>query len=143
MQSVKTFVLASEEKLPMWLIQAVKFGLVGVLNTGVDLGLYALLTHWTGWLAAVPVTAKAISYSAGIVNSFIFNRGWTFRSQSSAIKTLIPFVLGNLAGLAVNTGLMQVGIHTLNLNEWMAVGFATCSTLLWNYAFSKFVVFRK
>ena len=35
-------------RFPLWLRQAVKFGMVGVLNTLVDLGVYALLVHLAG-----------------------------------------------------------------------------------------------
>ncbi|MFH1028287.1 MAG: GtrA family protein, partial [Pseudomonadota bacterium] len=84
----------------LWIGQAVKFGAVGLLNTALDLGLYFALTRWVG-LAAV--FAKSISYGAGILNSFYWNKSWTFRSKASAQSTLLPFILVNLAGLAINT----------------------------------------
>ena len=54
--------------------QAVKFGAVGVLNTALDWMIYFALTHWIGFFAAQPVAAKAISYSAGVLNSFFINK---------------------------------------------------------------------
>jgi len=125
-----------------WLVQAVKFGAVGVLNTAIDLGLYFVMTRWLG-LGGAPVLAKGISYSAGILNSFLWNRNWTFKSRTSAWKTLIPFVLVNLVGLGINTGAMQVGLSTLHLPEIASLGSATVLTLAWNFMLSKFVVFRK
>ena len=126
----------------LWLKQAVKFGAVGVLNTLIDLGLYFVLTRWLG-MAGLPVAAKAISYSAGILNSFLWNRNWTFRSQASPWKTLVPFVLVNLVGLGLNTGSMQLGLNVLRLPELVSLGLATGFTLAWNFVLSKFVVFRK
>ena len=126
----------------LWVKQAVKFGAVGVLNTLVDLGLYFVLTRWLG-LAGMPVLAKSISYGAGILNSFAWNRTWTFRSQTSAWKTLIPFVLVNLVGLGMNTGTMQIGLNVLHLPELVSLGLATGLTLAWNFVLSKFVIFRK
>ncbi|MGD0613127.1 MAG: GtrA family protein [Anaerolineales bacterium] len=126
----------------LWLKQAVKFGMVGVLNTVVDLGTYFVLTRWLG-MAGLPVAAKSISYGVGILNSFFWNKTWTFRSNASTWKTLIPFILVSLAGLAMNTGGMQLGLYVLHLPELVALALATVFTLAWNFVFSKFVIFRK
>jgi len=126
----------------LWLRQAVKFGIVGVLNTGVDLGAYFVLTRWLG-MAGLPVEAKAISYSLGIVNSFFWNRTWTFRSQTSAWRTFAPFVLANLVGLGMNAGGMQLGLNVLHQQELVSLALATALTLAWNFAVSKFIIFRK
>ena len=40
------------EKLRIWFLQAVKFGLVGVMNTAVDYGVYALLPRRKKWAEA-------------------------------------------------------------------------------------------
>ena len=128
--------------LPTWLVQAIKFSFVGVLNTVVDLGGYFILTRWLG-MANLEVAAKSISYSAGILNSFFWNRSWTFRSKTRFWITLLPFVAVNLVGLAINTGVMQLGLKILGLPELISLGMATVSTLAWNFILSKFVVFRK
>ena len=97
-----------------WLEQAVKFGAVGLLNTAIDLSLYFLLTHWIGLGA---VLAKGISYSAGVLNSFYWNKTWTFRSKISTRTTLVPFILVNLTGLAINTGAMLLCQQVLKIAE--------------------------
>ena len=127
---------------PKWLVQAVKFGAVGILNTGIDLGLYFVLTRWLG-LGALPILAKSLSYSAGILNSFLWNKYWTFRSRASAWATLVPFILVNLAGLGINTGILQLCLKTLRLPELVALGLATLTTLFWNFVISKFVIFKE
>ena len=85
---------------PKWLVQAVKFGAVGILNTAIDLGLYYALTRWLG-LGGLPVVAKSLSYSAGILNSFLWNKFWTFQSRAGTMKTLLPFILTALVGLGM------------------------------------------
>lgn len=125
-----------------WLVQAIKFGAVGILNTGIDLGLYFVLTRWLG-LGALPVLAKGLSYSAGIMNSFLWNKFWTFKSKAGTWATLIPFILTALAGLGINTGILQVCLKTLHLPELVALGSATLVTLVWNFVISKFVIFKE
>jgi putative flippase GtrA len=130
----------SEEQ--RWPVQAIKFLAVGVLNTLVDAGLYLALTRWLG-LAALPTLAKGISYGAGVLNSFYWNRSWTFRSDANTIGALIAFVLANLAALALNAGIMHLGLNMLQLPESIAFVAATGSTPVWSFTISKFVVFRR
>ena len=127
---------------PKWLVQAVKFGAVGILNTAIDLGLYFVLTRWLG-LGGLPVVAKSISYTAGILNSFLWNKFWTFQSRAGTMKTLLPFILTALVGLGINAGTLQVCLKTLHLPELVALGAATLITLFWNFVISKFVIFKE
>ncbi|MBC8448982.1 MAG: GtrA family protein [Chloroflexi bacterium] len=100
---------AARRMLP---IQALKFLAIGVLNTLVDGALYFALTRWWG-LAALPALAKGLSYSAGVLNSFHWNRSWTFKSEASGLRALLPFVLANLIALAINAGVMQVCLQVI------------------------------
>ena len=128
---------------PHWLQQALKFLLVGVGNTALDALIYYLLTRGIPFFGAQPAIAKGISYTVGILNSFIWNRLWTFRSKSAAGSTLVPYVLTNLSGLALNTGMMQLGLRVIGLPETLAFLLATAVTTGWNFVASKFLVFRK
>lgn len=131
------------DRFPLALRQAVKFGMVGVLNTAVDWIAYFILTDALRVLAIHPTLAKAISYTLGILNSFIWNRNWTFRSKTGVAGTLLPFILVNLVGLGINAGLMQLGLYTLHLPEIVSLALATVGTLAWNFVLSKFVIFRQ
>jgi len=120
--------------------QAGKFAIVGVLNTALDAGVYLVLAHGLG---AWPVAAKSISYGAGVLNSFCWNRSWTFRAEASARQTLAPFVLVNLAALGLNAGVMHVSLDALALPEWLCLALATGAAFLWNFAATKWVVFKR
>jgi len=127
---------------PDWLPQALKFLVVGALNTLVDAILYLCLTRWTGFFPTNQAVAKAISYSAGVLNSFIWNKTWTFHSSASLLATFLPFVLANLAGVAINAGIMYLCLNGLSLPEAVAFILATGATLVWNFTISKFIVFK-
>ena len=79
-----------------------------------------------------------------MVNSFYWNKNWTFRSHagSAGWKAFLPFMLVNLLGVLVNTGIMQVCLSLLGLNEMLAFICATGATLAWNFLASKLIVFR-
>lgn len=128
---------------PAWLKQGFKFGVVGVLNTLLDAGVYLLLTRFVGFFATRQAWAKAISYTVGVVNSFFWNRNWTFRSRTQAWRTFLPFVVTNLAGIVINSGIMELALNRLRLPEAVAFLLATAVTMGWNFVVSKFLVFRK
>jgi len=125
-----------------WLRQALKFGLVGVLNTAIDAALYVILTRYVGVFAARQTWAKAISYTAGVINSFIWNRNWTFRSRANPWRTFMPFLVVNLVGVAINAGVMHVGLNMLFLPEALSFILSTGVTLGWNFSVSKLLVFK-
>ncbi len=129
------------QRLRRFAVQGIKFGSVGIVNTLVDAGLYLIFTRWLG-LGSLKVLAKAISYTGGVINSYILNRNWTFRSSANVARTFAPFFIANLIGIGVNTGMMQLGLHTLHLSELFAFVFASLFTVGWNFLISKFVVFR-
>ena len=79
----------------------VRFGLVGLANTGLSVGLMFLL-DLTGWPVAVYTT---IAYGAGIICSFLLNRWFTFREGKDRQATrMLRFVVTTLALL----GFVQV-----------------------------------
>lgn len=88
--------------------QAVRFGLVGLINTGAGLlAIYAVLYFGrTG-----PVIANAVGYIIGLTVSFVLNRLWTFEDRS-AIGHVLPRYLIT-AGVAYLCNLAVVVVGTL------------------------------
>lgn len=82
--------------------QAGKFGLVGILNTAIDLGIFNILTQ-VFKLFVVP--ANIISVSIAIINSYIWNKNWTFEDKSKDNLTgqFVKFVLFSLVGMSIQT----------------------------------------
>jgi putative flippase GtrA len=84
-------------------IEAFKYGIVGIFNTLVTavviwLMMHALFHTYEG--NNVPVHIISISniagYIAGLINSFIWNRKWTFKSETSWKKDFIRFIIAFL-----------------------------------------------
>jgi putative flippase GtrA len=127
---------------PVWLEQAAKFLSVGILNTALDASLYFVLTRWLGF-AAFKILAKSISYGIGILNSFYWNKSWTFKSDTATVAAFVPFILANLAGLVINASVMHICLNAFGLHEIVSLVLATGSTFLWNFIISKFLIFKK
>jgi putative flippase GtrA len=120
----------------------VRFFLVGILNTALDIGLYLVLTRWFGVFATRKVVAKGISYGAGIVNSFYWNKSWTFKAEAGAVA-FVAFVAASLTAMAINAGTMYLSLKVFNLHEGFALALATGSSFIWNFTISKCFIFKK
>lgn len=73
------------------LVQVVKYGMVGVLNTLVTLVVIFLCKSVMG---INEYLSNFIGYACGILNSFIFNRIWVFHSRARLQSSLPRFLLG-------------------------------------------------
>ncbi|HHT66211.1 MAG: GtrA family protein [Caldicoprobacterales bacterium] len=120
--------------------QLMKFGLVGFLNTGVDFLVFTLLTMAFGLHAAV---SHVISYSCGVINSFLLNRFWTFQKKGrSRPAQFVKFVLVNLVSLGLSTLVLNLLETRAGLSVYPAkIGAVLCSMAV-NFAGSKMIVFR-
>lgn len=120
-----------------------KFATVGALNTALTVAAFNLIVLTT--TVSAPL-ANAVAYSLGIANSYYWNRRWTFRDRAHLPvgRTLPRFVLTNLVGLVLTTGVVAVlervasasgafeaAPRMLVLNAIEAV--AILAGLTWNY----------
>jgi len=136
------------------IFQATKFFLVGTLNTFIDLGVLNFFIWLTkiarGYLYAV---FKTISFSVAVINSYFWNKYWTFEKGKEAPKPkeFLKFLTVTLIGLLINVGVASFVVNVIGpkfgISEkvWASVGaiIAAFFAFTWNFTASKFVVFRK
>jgi putative flippase GtrA len=72
------------------LIQLIKFGLVGIMNTLITLAVIYVLMNLFGFDYRL---SNLIGYILGLINSFIWNRNWTFKSQGHPLKEIFLFIM--------------------------------------------------
>ncbi|MCZ0755087.1 GtrA family protein [Anoxybacillus sp. J5B_2022] len=115
----------------------VRFTLVGIGNTLVDFGVFFLLTS----MGVSYVLAQICSYSAGVINSYIWNRTWTFRVQEKAsVSQFFQFLILNLLSLGTTVVLLQL-LHSAGISLVISKGMATMAGMAINFSGSRFWVF--
>ncbi|APC09553.1 GtrA family protein [Neomoorella thermoacetica] len=120
--------------------QFLRFCAVGVGNTVVDLTTFFGLT-----LVGMPyLLAQVLSYSAGVVNSFFFNRKWTFRvtHKTSALE-VIKFITVNGLSLLLSSGLLFILHDVTHLQLWLSKFSATGGGIVVNFLGSRLWVFTE
>ena len=127
------------------ILLAAKFAAVGCLNTLIDWTVYyAVITAFPGESAVFYSLVKGFSYFCGIVNSYFFNRNWTFKEIPSGHEGLrfIKFALVNAAGLSLNALSLYILLN-YNFGHALSLVFATALSFIFNFTLSKVWVFRK
>lgn len=124
-----------------------KFAIVGAAGTVVNLIVITLsLSIWERFNATTPfmveVLASGLAFLVAVVNNFLLNRWWTFRSTGPAHVEFGKFLTVSLAGLGLNTLAFslfrgQVGLSVL-LSQLLAIG----CVLPFNFLVNKFWSFR-
>lgn len=73
------------------IVQFIKYCLVGVLNTLVTFGVIYLCKSFLG---INPYVSNALGYICGVINSFLCNKSWVFRSKGGYRREAVRFVIG-------------------------------------------------
>lgn len=125
-------------------LQFGKFGIVGVLNTGVDfLVLNILLSVFSVYSGLLVIVFNTISFSAAVINSYFLNKYWTFQNtEKEAVGSQFgKFLFVSLIGLIINTTIV-FGLTTfvsppfsLSVELWAngAKILATLVAFVWNF----------
>ena len=97
------------------LLRVLKFGLIGVLNTGIDYGMFFVffsLLHVDKSLAQVLATAVSMT------NSYFMNRYWTFRQTGRAqAGEMGKFIIVNLVSMGVTILCLNLFYDALHLER--------------------------
>ena len=131
-----------------------KFAVVGVLNSGVDFGVLNSLMLITGVSSGGGFLAfKSVSVTLGVINSYLWNKYWTFDSSKSgaARRELVAFLAVTLVAVALNVVGADVIVNVvgaprgISTKLWANVGAISGAglTLFANFFGYKFFVFRK
>ncbi|ALS30064.1 GtrA family protein [Paenibacillus cisolokensis] len=118
----------------------IRFGAVGVLNTAVDAVVFALLYAWGG---APYAAAQTAAYGAGMLNSYIWNKRWTFKSRKRGnAREWLSFLLVNGMSYGVSIAALSAAYELAGFSIGWSKALSVVSSLAVNYAGNRFWVFR-
>jgi len=133
--------------LPKKHAEKIRFGIVGVANTGLDFLILFLLVA----LGMDKIVANYISTGTAFIFSFFVNKSFTFKSSGgNAKKQFVLFMVITMTGLWVIQPILIAGVTELLGNTGWAPAFtlfvakmvASVASLIWNYIFYSRFVFK-
>ena len=87
------------------LVQLAKYLLVGVMNTLITL---VVILVCKIYLHVNPYVSNALGYLAGLINSFLWNRRWVFRSNGKMTREALHFLCGFIICYCVQFGVVWI-----------------------------------
>ena len=118
--------------------QAIRFLIVGILNTIVGYGTYYIIISFN----ISYVIAMTISQIVGVTHSFFWNKFWTFKSKKSGRKEIFKFVSVYLVTYVMNLTLLAFFIEIMKIDKRVAPIIILFITTLISYFGHKFWSFR-
>jgi len=123
------------------LVKAVSFAMIGLVNTGIDFGVFTFTYYYLGWHIFV---ANPIAWLMAVSNSYILNSMITFAAETGrrlSVKAYITFILSQVGGLIANT--TTVFVLSYFIPAWMAKIPAIGASFIVDFTLSNLVVFRR
>ena len=118
--------------------QFIKYAFVGIVSNLVLFGIYLIFTTF----GLAPKLAMTGLYALGVLQTFVFNRSWTFRYRGSAPKSLWKYVLAYLSGYFVNLAILYVFVDRLGFYHAYVQGAVVPALAVYLFMLQKYVVFR-
>jgi len=114
--------------------------MVGVVNTGVDLGLFTFLFYILTWPL---LAANAGGFVPAVLVSFALNKTWTFADTSRGrvvLRRALAFALVAVVGLVIGSAVIWLAAQIVPpiLAKLASIG----ATFAWNFLASRLWVFR-
>ena len=136
-------------------IQLLKYAVIGVMNTLITLVDFYVLNSKLKMPYGI---SNVVGYIFGVINSFLWNRNWVFKTKNDIKRELALFVIGFLVCLALQlcvSWILLEGLGWKNLDDDIIPFFpmekagqnivmvvAMVAYTLANYIYNRFVTFR-
>jgi putative flippase GtrA len=136
------------------IIQFIKFAVVGVSNTAVDWIIYYGLSRLVFTAEDQKSFAKLISFVVAVLNSYLWNTIWTFKSEyqkslgkSSAVSQkgiiFVRFFVVSVIGWGINYLVFKYALSVYPKPDIIALIFASGAAVIWNFFANKFWTYKK
>ena len=121
------------------IIELLNYVVVGGLTTLVNFVVYFFCTH----IQLHYLIANVIAWIFAVLFAYIANRKYVFKSEGNDQKAeFLQFVSLRAVTLVVESLLLFVGIQLAAMNENIAKIFVSIVTVIGNYVFCKFMIFK-
>lgn len=119
--------------------QFIKFGLVGVSNTLISLGVYYLLY----FLGAHYLIANTMGFVISVFNAYYWNNKYVFKkAQDGHLKPFVKTFLAYSTTFLLSTGLLFVLVQCAGVSEIIAPIICLAVTTPINFFVNKFWAFK-
>ncbi|MCH3963092.1 MAG: GtrA family protein [Clostridium sp.] len=117
--------------------QFIKYVISGIINTIITLVAYNILINF----GIHYIAANIAGYFLGVINGFVLDRKWVFKSNGKIGFLFAKFISVNIISLMLSSILLFVLVNNFSLNKTAAQFISTIITGLINYTLNRFWTF--
>ena len=123
------------------IIQLIKFGIVGVIATLIDLAVLMLLKEF---MHVDVLAASAVAFSVSVIANYILSMLFVFKSRgNSKVKEFLVFVILSIGGLLLNQFIMWLGTEIMTAYYLWVKAFALVFVPIYNFVTRKIFLEKK
>ena len=123
------------------IIQLIKFGIVGVIATLIDLAVLMLLKEF---MHVDVLVASAVAFSVSVIANYILSMLFVFESRgNSKVKEFLVFVVLSVGGLLLNQFIMWIGTKIMTVYYLWVKVFALVFVPIYNFITRKIFLEKK
>ena len=148
------FYLIARHKNKIGFLQLGKYGVIGVLNTFLNAGIYNFLIFITNIVSGFTIDSFfVVAFVITVTNSFLWNRYWTFEQigTETVSKDAFQFFFVSTVVAVINFVILHIIINVIgapvgiDLKIWanIALAFTIITAFFGNFFGYKFFVFKK
>lgn len=120
-------------------VQFVRYAIVGLASNAIGYGLYIVLTA----LGVGPKLAMSLLYCVGVVQTFVFNKKWSFRFDGAAAPAMARYATVYAVGYGFNILAMMLLVDHVGFpHQWVMAGLVLFMAVFF-FMGQKFWVFRQ
>lgn len=120
------------------LTQLVRYGIVGLASNALGYLLYLVLTY----LGIGPKLAMSLLYGLGVLQTFIFNKKWSFRFEGATSPAILRYAIAYAAGYAIQLFALMLLVDKMGLSHQWVMGGLILVVAVFLFLAQKFWVFR-
>ena len=121
--------------------QLIKFGIVGVIATFVDLGVLFLLKEA---MNVEVLLASALAFSVSVIANYILSMLFVFEGgEGNKLKEFLVFVALSIGGLLINQFIMWIGTEIMTAYFIWVKFFALVFVPVYNFVTRKIILEKK
>jgi len=147
-------------------IQLIKFSIVGIINVAISFVVFYLCYHMqitsimlnmignigndiqnlftsSGIKSIDGAVSNVIGYAAGMINSFILNKLWTFQTKTNTLRQAHRFFILNIIGLALSTLILFLFVDIMNWPYILVWVISTGIVMVLNFLGNKYWAFAE
>ena len=123
------------------IIQLIKFGIVGVIATLIDLAVLMVLKEF---MKVDVLVASAVAFSVSVIANYILSMLFVFKSRgNSKVKEFLVFVILSIGGLLLNQFIMWLGTEIMTAYYLWVKAFALVFVPIYNFITRKIFLEKK